>query len=253
MNGFLSCFFIAIAYSFLPSSLIMFLVVERENNAKLQQIVSGVSIPAYWFSNLVVDYVKYLIPAIFTLLSLLMYDVQIFIDKEHIGPTITLALLFGPCFIGFTYLTSFMFKGPSSAQVFTFVFSVFTGFILMIASQVLRIIPSTRNFQLNFLEYIFRLFPMFDYCFGMFTMSSAVFWQFVFDLPDSPKPWSKYGMIKEALTMPIMTIVFFSLIFVIEFKKGILEKEKPAPKLKASGEELEAKMLENSEENEDLE
>jgi len=53
----------------------MFLVVERENNAKLQQIVSGVSIPAYWFSNLVVDYVKYLIPAIFTLLSLLMYDV----------------------------------------------------------------------------------------------------------------------------------------------------------------------------------
>lgn len=75
----------------------------------------------------------------------------------------------------------------------------------------------------------------------------------MFDLPDSPKPWSKYGMIKEALTMPIMTIVFFSLIFVIEFKKGILEKEKPAPKLKASGEELEAKMLENSEENEDLE
>ena len=121
-----------------------------------------------------------------------------------------------------------MFKGPSSAQVFTFVFSVFTGFILMIASQVLRIIPSTRNFQLNFLEYVFRLFPMFDYCFGMFTMSSAIFWQFVFDLPDSPKPWSKYGMIKEAITMPIMTIVFFSLIFIIEFKKGILEKEKPA-------------------------
>ena len=36
VNGFLTVFFIAIAYSFLPSSLIMFLVVERENNAKHQ-------------------------------------------------------------------------------------------------------------------------------------------------------------------------------------------------------------------------
>jgi len=94
---------------------------------------------------------------------------------------------------------------------------------------------------------------MFDYCFGMFTMSSAVSWQFIFDLPDFPKPWSKYGMIKEALTMPIMTLVFFSLIFFIEFKKGILEKEKPVPKLKAKG-GIEANMIEaeSDEENRDI-
>lgn len=36
VDGFLACFFISIAYAFIPSSLIMFLVVERENNAKHQ-------------------------------------------------------------------------------------------------------------------------------------------------------------------------------------------------------------------------
>jgi hypothetical protein len=34
VDGFLACFFISIAYAFIPSSLIMFLVTERENNAK---------------------------------------------------------------------------------------------------------------------------------------------------------------------------------------------------------------------------
>jgi ATP-binding cassette subfamily A (ABC1) protein 3 len=34
VDGFLAAFFIAIAYAFIPSSLIMFLVTERENNAK---------------------------------------------------------------------------------------------------------------------------------------------------------------------------------------------------------------------------
>lgn len=34
VDGFLACFFLAVAYAFIPSSLIMYLVTERENNAK---------------------------------------------------------------------------------------------------------------------------------------------------------------------------------------------------------------------------
>jgi ATP-binding cassette subfamily A (ABC1) protein 3 len=134
--------------------------------------------------------------------------------------------MFGPCFIAFTYLMSFLFKGPSSAQVFTFILSLFTGFILMIASNVMRIIPNTREIQLNFTEYIFRLFPMFDYCFGMASLANGIFWQFVFELDEPPKVWGKYGMLKEAIAMPLMTIVYFALIFFIEFRKGKVNVEK---------------------------
>ena len=80
VDGFLACFFIAIAFAFIPSSMIMFLVTERENNAKHQQIVSGVSLSAYWFSNLLVDFVKYLIPASFTLLAIVVYDISSFLE-----------------------------------------------------------------------------------------------------------------------------------------------------------------------------
>jgi len=46
--------------------MVLYIVKERECNAKHQQIVSGVSLGAYWFSNFLVDYAKYLIPAMYS-------------------------------------------------------------------------------------------------------------------------------------------------------------------------------------------
>ena len=169
VDAFLACFFLAIAYAFIPSSLIMFLVTERENNAKLQQIVSGVSLSAYWFSNFLVDFVKYLIVAVMTYLAILAFDIRAFIDGDSTFASIIILFLFGPALVTFTYLTSFMFTGPSSAQIFTFIFSLFTGFILMLCTFILRVIESTRKTSINGLEYIFRVFPLFNVCFGLYT------------------------------------------------------------------------------------
>ena len=102
--------------------------------------MSGVSLTAYWFSNLLVDFVKYLIPALFTFIAIVVYDISSFLEGEKTVATIILGILLGPSLIGFTYLTSFMFKGPSSAQIFTFIFSLFSGFILMITTLILRVI-----------------------------------------------------------------------------------------------------------------
>ena len=70
---------------------------------------------AYWYSNLLVDYVKYLIPAFFTIMAILAYDVTVFLEDGAAGATVLLFILFGFGLVGFTYLTSFMFTGPSSA------------------------------------------------------------------------------------------------------------------------------------------
>jgi len=169
VDAFLACFFLAIAYAFIPSSLIMFLVVERENNAKHLQIVSGVSLTAYWYSNLLVDIIKYLIVATMTFICILVYDIRVFLDGHSTGASLLLLIFFGPALIGFTYLTSFLFKGPSGAQIFTFVFSLFTGFILMLACFILRILNGTRSASFYFLEYIFRIFPLFNVSFGLYT------------------------------------------------------------------------------------
>ena len=49
--------------AFIPASLMTFIVKEREEQIKHQQIVSGVTVTAYWLSNFFVDMVKHTIPA----------------------------------------------------------------------------------------------------------------------------------------------------------------------------------------------
>jgi ATP-binding cassette, subfamily A (ABC1), member 3 len=77
--------------------------------------VSGVSITAYWFSNLLLDYVKYLLPGIWTMICIVIYDIDAFRKNDHYGASWALMFVYGIVMISFTYLTSFMFKSPSAA------------------------------------------------------------------------------------------------------------------------------------------
>ncbi|GMF55770.1 unnamed protein product [Phytophthora fragariaefolia] len=56
-SAFVACMFICIAFTFLPASIVVFLVKEKqaEHNSKHQQLVSGVSLPAFWLSNYIWD------------------------------------------------------------------------------------------------------------------------------------------------------------------------------------------------------
>jgi ATP-binding cassette subfamily A (ABC1) protein 3 len=94
--GFIAVFSYALAYSFIPAGVILFIVKERENNAKHQQIVSGVSIFAYWFSNLLIDVIKYMIPGIFCALSVLIFNISAYRKDDIYGMVWTLVLLYLP-------------------------------------------------------------------------------------------------------------------------------------------------------------
>lgn len=62
--------------SFIPASMIAFLVKEREENVKHQQLVSGISIFSYWFSNYLMDFTKHMIPAIFCSLMVKAFNIS---------------------------------------------------------------------------------------------------------------------------------------------------------------------------------
>lgn len=47
------------------SSIMAFIVKEKTDNCRHQQLVSGMNVRAYWFSNMVYDYVVYIIVAVF--------------------------------------------------------------------------------------------------------------------------------------------------------------------------------------------
>ena len=224
-DGYVAANLFALAFSFVPSSMVLYIVKERECNAKHQQIVSGVSLPAYWFSNFLVDYTKYLIPAIYTAAAIQIFGVDAFTGFDKFSMVITLLVLFGPALIAFTYLTSFMFKSPSGAQIFNFVLNFLCGMILITISFVMRLIDSTRPIQRNFLEYIYRLIPMFNFSFGMLSIANDTWWFTIFELDDIPSAWGWEGALKEVIFLIAQIIVFFSLIFVIEYWRGRVAKD----------------------------
>ena len=55
---------------------------EKEFNIKHQQLVSGVSILAYWVSNYFVDFIKYLIPGVFCAGMVKAFKLKSFIDSN---------------------------------------------------------------------------------------------------------------------------------------------------------------------------
>jgi hypothetical protein len=64
VNGLTTALIVAIAMCFVPSSIAIFVVREREIKSKHIQTVSGVSLEAYWLANWAWDFVQCLIPSL---------------------------------------------------------------------------------------------------------------------------------------------------------------------------------------------
>jgi ATP-binding cassette subfamily A (ABC1) protein 3 len=132
------------------------IVREREVKAKHQQLVSGVSIPAYWLAAFIWDNFSYQLTVwLIVILISIFPNTQALAGPNTIGPTIGLLILFGSAISGFTYLISFRFNTPSGAQI-GLIFMVFIlGLILTIIGLVLRLIPSTSEIYLRVVRCIY--------------------------------------------------------------------------------------------------
>lgn len=60
---------VSLALALIPCVIISFVIKEREQQLKHMQLISGVSLPAYWLSTMVSDIIKTYIP-IFVILIL---------------------------------------------------------------------------------------------------------------------------------------------------------------------------------------
>lgn len=112
--------FIMLAVPFIPAAFATYVVREREVKAKHQQFVSGVSIPAYWLSTFLFDVMSYQ-PTVWMIVILLSAfpntDNLSGITRHQLAATIGLLELYGTSITGFSYLISFFFASPSSAQI----------------------------------------------------------------------------------------------------------------------------------------
>lgn len=107
-NGIFIVFVVSIGFALIPAAVISFILNEREKNLKHMQVISGLSLPAYWISNLFFDIIKAIIPS--AIVIGLMYAFELQYDYVF-----ALFLLFPIGVIPFTYVTSFAFGSENIA------------------------------------------------------------------------------------------------------------------------------------------
>lgn len=145
VDGFIGAFIFSIGMAFIPASIISYVVKEREINIKHQQLVSGVSVSAYWFSNIIMDVGKHIIPSIFCCLLILAFDMTSMIDDGNYGIMWLLFFLYGWAVIPFSYAFSFLFKQQGNALLLSFFLHLLIGSIVSVVMFILRLIQSTRD------------------------------------------------------------------------------------------------------------
>jgi ATP-binding cassette subfamily A (ABC1) protein 3 len=223
-DGFVAVFLFALAYAFIPAGVVLYIVKEREQNAKHQQIVSGVSVSAYWLSNLLIDVLKYLIPGIYCGICIKLFNVNAFLERNALSMAWALIISYGPAVMTFTYATSFLFNNAESAQIATFVFNFLAGFILMIASFVMRAIRSTRDTAPYFPELLLRIFPTYDFAWGLFEVANPQIWQIFYQLDALPSAWSRWGGLIDFIYLLILPFVCMGIVFYVELHSSSVDQ-----------------------------
>lgn len=152
--------FLLIGLSLMPASFAMNVVREREVKAKSQQMLSGVSTPAYWISTFLWDNLSYQITVV--LIAILFFVVAIVKNSSifEIAVLVLILELFGMASTGFTYIFTFWLPDAATAQIAMIFFNFIFGFALSIGGMVLRILPSTRDIYMDTMRYFFLLSPL---------------------------------------------------------------------------------------------
>ena len=167
VTGISSAIIIAMAFCFVPSTYIVFVVRERELKSKHLQIISGVQIIPYWLSNYIFDFICFFIVSVIMALIIYAYGNTAF-TGENFQVVILIFIMFGLAVIPFTYICSFLFDSHSTAQNVIIMIYLVSGVFLVLLTFILNLFPSTQSINDNYLRHIFRLLP--NYC-----MSDTIF------------------------------------------------------------------------------
>jgi len=166
--SFVAVLFIVVAFSFIPASFAVFIVKEAEVKAKHQQLISGVSMPAYWLATYCWDIINYCVPCFIAVVLVVAFDVSELVGPS-LGATILLFVSYGTAVAPFTYVLSYAFKSHSTAQIMTLIINLLCV-ILLLASFVMQQISATCPAD-SYLRFAYRLLPGYALGNGLIQLS----------------------------------------------------------------------------------
>ncbi|KAF1321194.1 Abc transporter a family member 1, partial [Globisporangium splendens] len=224
--AFSSCILIVIAFTFYPASIVTFLVKERqpEHNAKHQQLVSGVSLPAFWLSNYLWDLMIYIVPFASAIILIKLFDIPAMTGTSDctsctsstFPAVILLFLLFGLAICPFTYCMSYMFKEHASAQTYTIMINFVIGVVLLVISFILSVVGSTESVN-DVLVFLWRFSPLFNLGNGLMNLVMAEAKAVSGSTGKKNDPFSTDVMGFELIYLVLLTIIFGTLAVGIDY------------------------------------
>ncbi|KAG6587048.1 ATP-binding Cassette (ABC) Superfamily [Phytophthora cinnamomi] len=230
-GSFPACIFIVIAFAFFPASIVGFLVKEKqaEHNSKHQQLVSGVSLPAFWLANYLWDLLTYLIPFIAAIVLIQIFDIEAFTGKDCATCTsqtfpavVLLFILFGLAICPFTYCLSYFFKEHASAQTYTIMANFLLGVVLTVVSFILDVVSTSSANANKVLKFFWRLSPLFNLGSGLLNQITSGLGR-----SGTVSPFEMDVMGWELLYLALDAVLFFSIAVGIDFLLSF-------PKIKAA-------------------
>jgi len=229
--GILIACVVTFGYSFLISSFITFLIRERVTKAKHMQYLSGVHPACFWLSNLIWDWISFMIPSVIIIILFIAFDIKEY-SGDRLQYVIGLFMLYGLSHIPQTYLFSYIFVKPSSGFAANIVWNIFTSQITLVVSFLLIMIfsfdssldsDSIGNVILTYFDWIsLILFP--NYCFGVGLIKI----QTINLMKKDNKPtvdylsWENPGIGRNLVFLFLEFIFYFGLVLVYEI--GLLRR-----------------------------
>ncbi|CAE7902215.1 ABCA1 [Symbiodinium sp. KB8] len=168
-SAFVAVLFITLAFAFIPASFAVFVVREREVSAKHQQLISGVSIPAYWVATYCWDIANYAVPCILSIVLVVAFDVRELMDGGAAPAMVLLFVLYGVSVAAFTYCISYCFRSHATAQIVVLVLNLLC-MVLLIASFIMQQLEATCAAD-RALRYVYRLLPGYSLGNGLLQLS----------------------------------------------------------------------------------
>ncbi|KAI3386104.1 hypothetical protein SNEBB_011309 [Seison nebaliae] len=220
----ISSIFVILAVAIIPGSFLTFLIHDRVSKAKHLQMLNGLPSFVYWLTYFIWDMVNLIFASVLIIIVFLIFDVESFIQPQHIPTTFLLFLLFGLSIAPLNYLASFILNDPSTSSVIASSVNTVIGIATTLGTVTLELSNKRDLVNLNkYLKKIFLIFP--QYAFGrgllemnIMTVKKRIGRKFLDDnsklLKQTPFHWDICG--KHLLSMTIIWIVGMFFLFLVQ-------------------------------------
>ncbi|EAS03349.2 ABC transporter family protein (macronuclear) [Tetrahymena thermophila SB210] len=215
VQGVNSVMFFSMGISFIPASIISFIVREKAEHIKHQQIVSGITLKAYWISNFFIDYIKFLIPTISSYFLAYAFKIDSMTEDCNSLYFVVLFIFYGLSLLPFTYLFSFLHSDYGNAQIIQFFIHFMIGGVGAVVVAILRFSDSTHQVGV-IIAWVLRIFPSFAVYDGFNNIASRKFTQVQYNLNSEPSQIDLNVMGADLIFLILSFILFTGMIIYIE-------------------------------------